>query len=187
MNKLLAACLACLLPATAFAASGELWEVTSKTEMPGMSFAMPETTMQVCMGKGDASDPRKSTPPDKDCKITDIKKSGSKTTWKMRCDRNGEVMTGTGEITTTRNGYHGVSHVKGKSGGHNIDMTSRFSGKKLGKSCDTSKQPWPTSGSAQPAPQRPPAKSSSSEQNESRDSEDALKDGAKKLKGLFGF
>lgn len=195
MKRTLTACLALLFPLTASAANGELWEITTKTEMPGVPFAMPANTMQVCMDKGDVSDPRKSTQPDKDCKITDIKKSGNKTTWKMRCDRNGEVMTGTGEITVTSGGYQGVSHVQGKSSGQDIDMTSRFSGKNLGKSCDTSKvNPQVEQAQKQAEQQRKAASSNTSktkkqpsEKEQSNESSDSLGDSAKKLKGLFGF
>lgn len=141
MKKLLPACLAlaaATFTAAAFASPGELWEITTKTEMPGMPFAMPGSTQQVCMPKGGASDPRHSVQQDKECKMTDIKTSGNKTTWKMRCDHKGEIMNGTGEITSTASSYQGVSHLSGKSGGENIDMTMRYSGKKLGQSCDAS-------------------------------------------------
>ena len=186
MLKLLATCLACLLPATAMAASGELWEVTTKTEMPGMPFAMPATTMQVCMDKGDVSDPRRSAAPDKDCKITDVRKSGNKTTWKMRCNRNGEVMTGNGVITTTASGYEGTTRVKGKSGGHDINMTSHFSGKKLGKSCDASKQRQQLEQARKQAEQQR-RKAAAPSSKDADDSGSSLGESAKKLKGLLGF
>lgn len=182
MNKPLVTCLALcasLYSAAALAASGELWEITSKTEMPGMPFAMPATTQQVCLAKGEATDPHKSAPPDKDCQITDIKKSGNKTSWKIRCDRNGEVMNGSGEITTRADGYEGVTRLNGKSGGHDIDMTSHFSGKKLGQSCDASKLSKQVEQAQQ---QAAPANGDTGDSAGS-----SLGDSAKKLKGLLGF
>lgn len=140
MKKTFISCFAFILSlftAAAFATPGELWEITSKTEMPGMPFAMPGSTQQVCMSKGSTNDPRQSSQ-DKSCKMTDIRTSGNKTTWKMRCNHDGEIMNGSGEQTTTRNSFQGVTHLSGKSGGENVDMTMRYSGKNLGKSCDAS-------------------------------------------------
>jgi hypothetical protein len=129
------ACTACLFAASAWAAAGELWEVTSKTEMAGMPFAMPANTQQVCLPKGGANDPRQSTP-DKDCQMTDIRTVGSKTVWKVHCNHNGEVMNGTGEITSNADSYHGVVRLNGKSEGETVNMTMNYSGRRLGKSCD---------------------------------------------------
>lgn len=142
MNKHLTAMLAMLtglLSAAASAAPGEYWEVTSKMEMPGMPFAMPPTTQKVCIPKGGENDPAK-TSGDKDCKMTDIKTVGNKTTWKARCDRDGEVMTGVGEQTTTAKGYQGKMRFSGKSGGQDVDMTMAFSGKRVGGKCDSEEQ-----------------------------------------------
>ena len=44
--------------AKAQAAPGEFWEITSKMEMAGMPFAMPETTSRICIPTGSESDPR---------------------------------------------------------------------------------------------------------------------------------
>jgi hypothetical protein len=142
MNKHLAvmlSVLAGLSSATVFAVPGEYWEITSKMEMPGMPFAMPPTTQKVCIPKGGENDPAK-TSGDKDCKMTDIKTVGNKTTWKARCDRDGEVMTGVGEQTTSPKGYQGKMRFSGKSGGQDVDMTMAFSGKRVGGKCDSEEQ-----------------------------------------------
>jgi hypothetical protein len=123
----------------AYGAPGEYWEVTSKMEMPGMPFAMPATTTKVCIPKGGEKDPNK-TSTDKDCQMTDMKTVGNKTTWKVRCDHKGEVMTGSGEQTTSANGYEGKMQFSGKSGGHDMNMTTAFSGKRIGGSCDSEEQ-----------------------------------------------
>ncbi len=139
MNKypiVVAAMLAGLLSTGAFAEPGEYWEVTSRTEMPGMPMAMPATTVKICVPKGGASDPRK-TSTDKACQMTDIKTAGNKTLWKIRCERSGEVTTGSGEQTTTANGYHGKMQFSSKTSGRDISMTSVYSGKRIGGSCET--------------------------------------------------
>lgn len=125
-----------LLSAAVYAAPGEYWEVTNKMEMPGMPFAMPATTQKVCISKGSENNPEK-TSGDKSCKMTDVKTAGNKTTWKARCDRDGEVMTGTGEQTTSANGYQGKMQFSGKSHGQDMNMAMAFSGKRVGGSCDS--------------------------------------------------
>lgn len=121
-----------LFSAVALAAPGEYWEITTKMEMPGMPFAMPATTQKVCIGKGEEKDPRKSSK-DKDCEMTDVKTAGNKTSWKMRCTHDGEVMTGIGEQTTTANSYQGTMKMSGK----NMTMNTSYSGKHVGGGCDT--------------------------------------------------
>lgn len=137
MKKLLVACFACtasLFALTASAGTGEYWEITSKTEMPGMPFAMPSTTQKVCIGKGNEKQPRSSK--DQDCQMSDVKISGNKTSWKMRCNSNGDTMTGEGEQTTNADSYEGVVHLV-SSGKHAMNMTQHYSGKRVGGSCDT--------------------------------------------------
>lgn len=139
MNKFLSATLATitvLFSASAMSAPGEYWEVTNKMEMEGMPFAMPGTTQKVCVPKGGENDPSKTTG-DKDCKMTDIKTSGNKTTWKARCDHDGEVMMGVGEQTTSAKGYEGKIQFSGKSQGENVNMKMAYSGKRIGGSCDS--------------------------------------------------
>ncbi len=126
---------------TAFAATGEQWQVTTKAEMAGMPMAMPETTMTLCLQKGAEKDPKQMMKQDGECKITDMKTAGNHTTWKMRCDRNGDVMNGTGEVTNKTGSYQGVTKLSGKSEGHDINMTANFNGKRIGTACDTSAAP----------------------------------------------
>lgn len=128
-----------LLSAAAQAAPGEYWEITNTMEMPGMPFAMPATTTKMCIPKGGENNPEK-TSGDKSCKMTDVKTVGNKTTWKARCERDGEVMNGVGEQTTSPNGYQGKMKFSGKSGGQDMNMTMAFSGKRLGGSCDSEEQ-----------------------------------------------
>lgn len=142
MKKILAVCLAFAASAFsvgAISAPGEYWEITSKMEIPGMP-AMPTTTQKLCVGKGNEKDPQQSS---KDCQVSDIKISGNKTSWMVRCNnRNGETaMTGSGEQTITMaDNYQGTIHFSRKSGGRDINMTQSYSGKRLGGNCDTEEQ-----------------------------------------------
>jgi hypothetical protein len=187
MKKLFATCLACaagiLFPAAAWAEPGELWEITSKTEIPGVPMDMPSTIVQACLGKNGASDPHQATP-SKDCKITHIHTKGNKTTWRMRCTHNKEVMRGSGKITFTDDSYQGDIHFKGRSEGHPVNMITHYNGKKLGDSCDTSQPPKQITESQQ---QKKKAKGTSSPGAPPADSGEALQKGAERLKGLFGL
>ena len=136
MNKSLLAtfvCTAGLLCTAAWSAPGEYWEITSKMEMPGMPMAMPATTIKVCIAKGAEKNP----PPNKDCETTDVRTSGSKTLWKVRCNQNGEIMTGSGEMSGNADKSEGTTRLTGKSGGQNIDMTMTYQSRRIGGACDS--------------------------------------------------
>jgi len=127
MRKLLAGMLflAVAYPASVWAAgSDELWEMSTKTDMPGMP--MPEVTQKVCLVGGEAYKPGK-VPHQKNCKMTDIVVSGDKTTWKIHCPGR-EAMNGSGEVTRTANTMKGTMKLSSK----NIQMTQVFSGKRIG-------------------------------------------------------
>ena len=114
------------------AGNDELWEVTSKMDMPGMPFAMPGQTTKMCMQKGQAGDPNKSVPKnkDQDCTMSDVRMSGNTSSWKMTCTGK-HPMTGTGEITRGDGTYSGKTVMHSKDG----DMTMVYSGKRVGN-CD---------------------------------------------------
>jgi hypothetical protein len=114
----------------ALAAPGEYWEITNKMEMQGMS--MPGMTHKVCMAKGSEKDPRSSS--DKDCEMTDMKTSGNKSSWKMRCNKDGEVMTGSGEMTYAADRTEGTMQFSSAKTG---SMTMNFINKRVGGACDT--------------------------------------------------
>ncbi|MDD2929290.1 MAG: DUF3617 family protein [Sideroxydans sp.] len=138
LSCLLITSLVALYVPLAHAAAGETWEVTSKTEMAGMPYAMPETTMTVCQPKGGAPDPQQMMQDDSNCKVTNVKHSGSKTTWKVRCDGNGQKMSGGGEITHSKNSYQGSMQMSGTADGEKVDMNASYHGKRIGQTCDTS-------------------------------------------------
>jgi len=102
----------------------ELWDVTMKMEMAGMS--MPAQTQQVCKPKGDR-DPAKAGPKDSDCKVVDSKQSGNRSTWKMVCTKP-NAMTINGDMTYSGDAYQGTMKVTGSD----MDMTQNIAGKKIG-------------------------------------------------------
>lgn len=119
------------------AAPGEFWEITSKMEMPGMPMAMPANTVKVCIPKGAERDPKYTA--DKSCVVSDVKTSGNKTSWSMRCDQDGQVMTGTGEMSGTADNAQGKVHMKG-TGKESFEMDMTYHNKRLGGACDSEEQ-----------------------------------------------
>jgi len=117
--------LAAAWSASAWAAgSDELWEMTTKMDMPGM--AMPAMTEKVCLPKGEGYKPGK-VPHQKNCEMSDLKVSGDKTSWKMHCSGR-DAMDGSGEVTRTANTMKGVMKLSSKD----IQMTQDISGKRVG-------------------------------------------------------
>ena len=108
----------------------ELWEVTTKMEMVGMPMAMPPQTQKICKRGGEQQD-EDMVPKDRDCKMTDINRSGNRTTFTMVCEGKNKI-TGTGDIVSDKDSYQGTMRMKGTMDGHPLDMTQNFSAKRLG-------------------------------------------------------
>ncbi|HYD42611.1 MAG TPA: DUF3617 domain-containing protein [Anaeromyxobacter sp.] len=108
---------------------GVWWEHTIQAEMGGMS--MPATTSKSCVPKAGIREPPGAA--DDRCKVTDVKKSGNKMTWKMVCE-GPDAMTGTGEIVHTKNSFDGKMSMHMPQG----DMTMKMKGKLVGGDCDAS-------------------------------------------------
>ena len=108
------------------AGSDELWEMKTKMDMPGMSMAMPEMTHTVCLPKGGAYKPEKS-PQQKNCEMTDMKVSGNKTSWKMKCTGK-DAVEASGEVTRTADSMNGTIKMSMKD----MNMTQVISGKRVG-------------------------------------------------------
>ena len=119
----------CLAASGAWAAAGETWEITHTLEFSGM--ALPSMTNKICMPKGAENDPRYSNG-DKDCQVSDVKISGAKSTWKMRCTKGSEILTGIGEMTTAPERSVGLIKVSSSQG----NMTMNYVSKRLGAACE---------------------------------------------------
>lgn len=110
--------------ASAFAANtDELWEITSAMEMQGMS--IPSTTQRSCTAK---NQPYKPEPEDKNCTSYDVKVSGNKTSWKMRCTGK-DAMEGSGVMTKTATSMDGVMTMKTQGEQMSMKMSGRIVGK----------------------------------------------------------
>ena len=107
----------------------DLWEVTTKMEMPGMPMAMPAQTHRVCIAKGGKDDeyiPRRES-----CRVQESKRVGNKVTYKMVCTGK-DAMTIAGETTFAATSYEGRMLMSGKMDGQSVEMTQTYSGKRVG-------------------------------------------------------
>ena len=108
----------------------EQWEVTMTMEMAGMP-SMPAMTMKVCKPKDKSEEDL--IPKEKDCKVLEQKRSGSKFSFKIQCDRKGETMIGTGETEyLSKDAYRGTLRMTGTADGQKMDMKQSYTGKRAG-------------------------------------------------------
>jgi len=122
-----------LVPAAAPAADGirpGMWEITSAMEVPGMPMSMPPTTVKQCYTKDDVKDEKKMIGRDKNCTVTDLKHSGNKVVWKMKCTGK-NAGTFSGESVFSGDSY--TSSMKMESeGGKGRTMNMKVKGKRVG-------------------------------------------------------
>ena len=122
----LIAALAASLPVSA-QGKDELWEISSKMDMPGMPMAMPAQVNRVCVGKNRKDEDL--VPKQSNCRVVDSKRVGSKYTYKMECTGN-EPMTMVGEMTFGTNAYDGQMRMTMTK--TNDTMNMAVSGKRVG-------------------------------------------------------
>jgi len=107
-----------------------LWEVSVQVELPGIPFKPPATTMKHCYTKEEVESQGGVPQADKDCKVSEPRKSGNTVSWTVTC--TGKKNAGTGEGAITFNGpgaYEGK--MKMTSGG--ATLTTLYKGKRLGE------------------------------------------------------
>jgi hypothetical protein len=111
------------LPLSALAQStGELWEITSQMNIPGMPAGMGGQTQRVCQG----DDPERRAASDKDqkdCKVTDKKQTATRTTITMQCKQG--TMTVDQQYNAARTEFKGSIKMTSKDGDFNMNTTGR--------------------------------------------------------------
>lgn len=101
----------------------ELWSMTTRMEMEGMQ--MPAMSQQVCMKKGETR--AEDLSQDKNCKVTEQRRSGNKVSWKVVCS-GPDAMTGSGEMTRNRDTLDGRMLMKSKDGEMKVVYTGKLTG-----------------------------------------------------------
>jgi len=105
--------------------TGELWEITSQMNIPGMPAGMGGQTQRVCQGD-DPERRAKSDKEQKDCKVTDKKQTATRLQVTMTCKQG--TMTIDQQYNAARTEFKGTMKMTSKDG----DMTVTTTGRKVG-------------------------------------------------------
>jgi len=107
------------------------WEMTIKTDMPGMPMAMPATKHTVCITQKDLV-PQKPEQ-NQDCKMINQKISGNTVTWTMKCKMDKTVIESDGRITYKKDKFDGIINMTmNDPDSGKMKMTQNMSGKRIG-------------------------------------------------------
>jgi len=118
----LATVLVALPLAAAAQDTGELWEITSQMNIPGMPAGMGGQTQRVCQG----DDPARRAANDKDqkdCKVTDKKQTATRLQVTMACKQG--TMTIDQQYNAARTEFKGSMKMNTKDGDFTINTTGR--------------------------------------------------------------
>jgi hypothetical protein len=110
-----------------------LWQITTKSEMKGMSMQMPATTMKQCMTKKDMAPKPEKQSTGQECAMKDQKVSGDTVTFTMECKSADSTTVQNGKMTYKGDSFDGTTDTTIKTKGQpDMKMTSTMSGKYLG-------------------------------------------------------
>ena len=107
------------------------WEITTKTEMVGMSMNMPLQTHTQCLKEGDLIPQSKEA--NQECQVSDVKVSGDTVSWKTICSGKNGQMEGTGRVTYSGDRMEGAMDMVIKGTG--MQVKNKISGQRMGD-CD---------------------------------------------------
>ena len=113
------------VPPAAAQGKDDLWEVSSKMEMPGMS--LPAQVNRVCLGKNRKDEDL--IPRQDNCRVTDSKRVGNRLTYRMECTGS-EPATIVGDLTFGNNAYYGQMRMTMTK--TNDTMNMALSGRRVG-------------------------------------------------------
>ncbi len=106
---------------------GVYWEQSVEMQMAG--FSMPAQKSKVCLPKKGLEEPPRSAKDDGKCEMTDVKRSGSRMTWKMKCK---DGTTGEGDITSGPDSFDGTMTMRTQG----QEALMKMKGRKVGGDCD---------------------------------------------------
>ena len=111
-----------------------LWEITTQTEIQGAAAHPPPETTSACYSKQDVENDSAATPKDEKCEVQNYRVAGNIASWNILCSAP-EKVTGSGTVTFhNRTSYSGTATLRMQvQGKPPIQMTNRYSGKRLGE------------------------------------------------------
>jgi hypothetical protein len=108
-----------------------LWEITTQTEIKGMPYAMPPTTLRQCITRNDPVPQTKDK--NYECKTLDQKVTGNTVTYTVECKGKEGVMKTTGKTTYTDKSMNGESKTAFKMQGQpEMQMINKIKGRYIG-------------------------------------------------------
>ncbi len=108
-----------------------MWEMTMKTEMPGMRFEIPPVKFNQCMTKKNAVPQRRGE--NKDCQVKDTRIEGNAVSWHVQCRTKSGTVDGIGKITYRGDSFEGVMKTVSNSGkAGKMEITQHMSGRRIG-------------------------------------------------------
>ncbi len=114
-------------PPAAAQGKDDLWEVSSKMEMPGMPMTMPAQVNRVCVSKNRKDEDL--IPRQENCRVVDSKRVGNRLTYRMECTGN-EPSVIVGDLTFGNNAYDGQMRMTMTK--TNDTMNMALSGRRVG-------------------------------------------------------
>jgi hypothetical protein len=114
-------------PPAAAQGKDDLWETSSKIDMPGMPMAMPAQVNRVCLGKNRKDEDL--IPRQENCRVTDSKRTGNRLTYRMECTGSDPAVI-VGDLTLGNNSYEG--QMKMTMTKTNDTMNMALSGRRVG-------------------------------------------------------
>ncbi|MCL5024210.1 MAG: DUF3617 domain-containing protein [Nitrospirae bacterium] len=108
-----------------------MWEITMKTEMPGMPMAIPPVKFNQCLTKKDLIPQKRKK--NEDCKMVSTKIDGNTVSWVVKCRTKDGTIDSTGKVTYRGGGFDGVINaVMNDSRSGKMEMISYMSGQRVG-------------------------------------------------------
>ncbi len=108
------------------------WEITVKTEMPGMPAQIPPIKYTQCITKKEAVPHQPEQ--DKDCKIINVKTSGDTVSWAVQCHGKESSMNGSGKVTYGGDIFDGVIDMAANVPGQgSMKILQKMRGKRIGE------------------------------------------------------
>jgi uncharacterized protein DUF3617 len=105
------------------------WEITTETEMVGMSgMTVPPVTHVQCLKKGDLVPQSKEA--SQECQVTDVKQKGDTISWKIICSGQNGQMDGTGTVSYRGDSMEGTMDMVIKGAGMRIK--NKIRGRRIG-------------------------------------------------------
>ena len=110
-----------------------MWEITMKTEMPGMPVEMPPMTSTQCLTKKDNVPQQQEK--DVDCTMVSHKIEGNTVSWIIKCRmKEGGTAESTGRVTYSGRSFKGTMKtvVMNEPSAGRMEVTQHMSGKRIG-------------------------------------------------------